>query len=104
MARRLAAGAAAGWLAWATAAALAQTEEQLERIRQWNPKVGEIQKPGEIRVPSGTIQTPGEIRVLLCAARKAEAATRHKENPALKTLGTRAALVEAGLLTNDLPL
>jgi len=63
MARRLAAGAAAGWLAWATAAALAQTEEQLERIRQWNPKVGEIQKPGEIRVPSGTIQTPGEIRV-----------------------------------------
>jgi hypothetical protein len=48
--------------------------------------------------------TTGEIGCLLGAARKAERDTRHKENPALKTLGTRAELVEAGLLTNSLPL
>lgn len=53
---------AAGILACAAAAATAQTDEQLERIRNWNPKVGEIQKPGEIQVPKGTIQTPGEIQ------------------------------------------
>ncbi|MBY0279921.1 OmpA family protein [Candidatus Binatia bacterium] len=53
---------AAGILACAATAATAQTDEQLERIRNWNPKVGEIQKPGEIQVPKGTIQTPGEIQ------------------------------------------
>lgn len=66
--RRLAAGAAAGWLAWAAPVALAQTEEQIERIRRWNPKIGEIrtpgeiQTPGEIKAPKGTIQMPGEIQ------------------------------------------
>ena len=51
-ARRLAALAAAGLLALA-APARAQTQEQLDRIRNWNPKIGEIQKPGEIQVPRG---------------------------------------------------
>ena len=61
-ARRLAALAAAGWLALA-APARAQTQEQLDRIRNWNPHVGEIQKPGEIQAPKGEIQKPGEIQV-----------------------------------------
>ena len=60
-ARRLAALAAAGWLALA-APARAQTQEQLDRIRNWNPHVGEIQKPGEIQAPTREIQTPGEIQ------------------------------------------
>lgn len=62
MTARLVTAMVAGWLAWASAPALAQTDEQMERIRSWNPKVGEIQKPGEIQVPKGTIQTPGEIQ------------------------------------------
>lgn len=61
-ARRLAVTVAAGWLALATPAR-AQTQEQIDRIRSWNPKIGEIQTPGEIQAPKGKIQTPGEIQV-----------------------------------------
>ena len=61
-ARRLAALAAAGWLALA-APVRAQTQEQMDRIRNWNPHVGEIQKPGEIQAPKGEIQKSGEIQV-----------------------------------------
>ena len=43
------------------------------------------------------------IKALLMGARKAEAATRHKMNPNIPTYGDRASLVEAGILTNDLP-
>lgn len=45
----------------------------------------------------------GEVDRLLRAARKAEAQTRHKENPAIPTLGTRLDLVDTGILTNELP-
>lgn len=41
---------------------------------------------------------------VLAAARRAEAATRHKHNPAIPTLGTRADLTGAGILTEALPL
>lgn len=40
---------------------------------------------------------------LFRAVRKAEAATRHKMNPNCPSYGTREELVEAGILTNDLP-
>jgi outer membrane protein OmpA-like peptidoglycan-associated protein len=63
IAARRAAASAAVLIALVAPAARAQTQEQLDRIRSWNPKVGEIQKPGEIQVPKGTIQTPGEIQV-----------------------------------------
>jgi len=43
--------------------ARAQTEEQLERIRKWNPKIGEIQKPGEIQ-KAGEIQVPRGIQAV----------------------------------------
>lgn len=45
-----------------------------------------------------------EIEALLLAARTAEKATRHKSNTNIPTLGTRTALVWAGLLTNDLTM
>lgn len=41
---------------------------------------------------------------LLLAARKAEAATRHKSNTNIPTLGTRNRLIDAGILTNNLKL
>lgn len=41
---------------------------------------------------------------VLASARRAEAATRHKYNPAIPTLGTRSDLVSAGILTEALPL
>ena len=63
IAARRAAAAAAVLVAVSAPAARAQTQEQLDRIRSWNPKVGEIQKPGEIRVPTGEIRKPGEIQV-----------------------------------------
>lgn len=44
-----------------------------------------------------------QIRTLLRAARRAEKATRHKMNPICPSLGTRWSLVEARLLTNELP-
>ena len=34
--------------------------EQMNRIRNWNPYVGELQRPGEIKAP-GDIQSPKEI-------------------------------------------
>jgi len=43
--------------------ASAQTEEQLERIRKWNPQVGEFQKPGEIQ-KAGEIQVPRGIEAV----------------------------------------
>ena len=42
-------------------------------------------------------------RALLSAARRAERRTRHKFNPACPTLGSRDALIAAGILTDDLP-
>jgi len=44
-------------------AARAQTAEQLERIRSWNPKIGEFQKPGEIQ-KAGDIQVPRGIQAV----------------------------------------
>lgn len=41
----------------------AQTAEQLERIRNWNPKIGEFQKPGEIQ-RAGDIQVPRGIQAV----------------------------------------
>ena len=41
---------------------------------------------------------------MLRAARRAEAATRHKYNPNIPTLGTRTDLVRDGALTDDLPV
>jgi outer membrane protein OmpA-like peptidoglycan-associated protein len=61
--RRLAAAVVAGWLACTAGAALAQTDEQIERIRKWNPKVGEFQKPGEIQ-KAGEIQVPRGIQAV----------------------------------------
>lgn len=61
--RRLAAAVVAGWLACTAGTALAQTDEQIERIRKWNPKVGEFQKPGEIQ-KAGEIQVPRGIQAV----------------------------------------
>jgi outer membrane protein OmpA-like peptidoglycan-associated protein len=36
------------------------SQEQMNRIRNWNPHVGEIQRPGEIQAP-GAIQAPKQI-------------------------------------------
>ena len=47
--------------------------------------------------------THQEITTFLLAARTAEDQTRHKMNPNCPTYGTRAELVKAGILTNDLP-
>lgn len=47
---------------------------------------------------------PGTVSTLLHAARRVERATRHKENPALPQLGSRANLVDAAILTDTLPL
>jgi outer membrane protein OmpA-like peptidoglycan-associated protein len=57
-----------GWtfiagLLLAPALAGAQTAEQLERIRNWNPHVGEFQKPGEIQ-KAGDIQVPRGIQAV----------------------------------------
>lgn len=46
--------------------------------------------------------TDEESLAILKAARKVERQTRHKSNPNLLSLGTRYALVRAGLLTNSL--
>jgi NAD+ synthetase len=46
---------------------------------------------------------PELVDRLLRAARRAERVTRHKYNPACPTLGSRAELVEAGILTDTLP-
>jgi NAD+ synthetase len=43
------------------------------------------------------------VRPLLLAARRAERITRHKLNPNCPSMGKRAALLEAGILTDTLP-
>lgn len=50
----------------------------------------------------GSNLTPDQILSLLRASRKAERQTRHKLNPNIPTYGTRAGLIEAGILTDDL--
>ena len=45
----------------------------------------------------------GIIDRLLRAARRAERVTRHKFNPVCPSLGDRATLVDAGILTDTLP-
>ncbi|MBL4770834.1 MAG: hypothetical protein JKY61_06765 [Planctomycetes bacterium] len=47
--------------------------------------------------------TPSEIQGLLRSCRKLEHTSRHKANPNIPSLGTRAELVSAGLITDDLP-
>jgi len=47
---------------------------------------------------------PATCEAMFRAARRAEAATRHKHNPNIPALGTRADLLEAGILTDELPL
>ena len=44
---------------------------------------------------------PETIEALLRGTRKAEAQTRHKENPAIPQLGTRAELLELGILSDN---
>ncbi len=44
-----------------------------------------------------------EVGAVLRSARALEASTRHKHNPACPTLGVRAELVAAGLITDALP-
>ena len=46
---------------------------------------------------------PETVERILQAARRTERVTRHKENPNCPTLGTRGALVAAGILTDRLP-
>jgi hypothetical protein len=46
---------------------------------------------------------PALVSQLLTAARRAERVSRHKANPAIPFLGTRAALLSAGILTDNLP-
>jgi len=48
--------------------------------------------------------TIGNTLNLLTAARRTERITRHKENPAIPSYGTRAGLVARGILTNNLPI
>jgi outer membrane protein OmpA-like peptidoglycan-associated protein len=70
MKRRIVALACAG-LIGAVAAASAQTDEQIRRIQQWNPHVGEIQKPGEIQ-KAGEIQQPHGIQAIQVHEEKCE--------------------------------
>ncbi len=44
-----------------------------------------------------------EMDGLIRSCRKLEATTRHKANPNIPSLGTRAELIEAGILTDELP-
>ncbi len=45
-----------------------------------------------------------QIEALVPAVRRVERSTRHKLNPAIPTLGSRAELLARGILTNDLAL
>jgi outer membrane protein OmpA-like peptidoglycan-associated protein len=60
---RVTALGAAGLLLAGATALHAQTAEQMERIRNWNPKIGEFQKPGEIQ-KAGDIQVPRGIQAV----------------------------------------
>lgn len=71
---------------------------------------GDVEPNWAELVTAALTQTPcfngldrNTVEALLKGARKAEAATRHKMNPNIPTYGDRASLVEAGILTNDLP-
>ncbi len=44
-----------------------------------------------------------EVEGLIRSARRLERISRHKANPNIPTLGTRAELLDAGVLTNELP-
>jgi len=55
----------------AASAARAQTAEQLERIRNWNPQVKEFQKPGEIQ-QAGEIQVPRGIQAVRLEVERCE--------------------------------
>ncbi|MFT7485516.1 MAG: NAD+ synthase [Candidatus Paceibacteria bacterium] len=44
-----------------------------------------------------------EIEALLRSCRKLERSSRHKANPNIPTLGERSQLIEAGILTDELP-
>lgn len=46
---------------------------------------------------------PAEVRDLVLSARHIERVTRHKMNPACPTIGTRRELLDAGILTDELP-
>ena len=59
--------------------------------------------PAAVGHPAFAGVDPEEIEALLASARRLEAATRHKANPSIPTLGRRAELLAAGTLTNDLP-
>lgn len=48
-------------------------------------------------------QSAEEIAGLLRSCRRLERVSRHKANPNIPALGTRAELLEAGILTNELP-
>jgi outer membrane protein OmpA-like peptidoglycan-associated protein len=45
--------------------------EKMERLRNWNPKVGEIQRPGDIQ-KAGEIQTPKGIEAVKATATACE--------------------------------
>ena len=55
------------------------------------------------QAPAFTAVDHAVIGRMLHAARRAERVTRHKLNPNCPTLGNRASLCEAGILTNLLP-
>lgn len=66
-------------------------------------------------VPSHALESAGDsdsfaglswelVEAVLLAARRAERITRHKENPSCPTLGTRQQLLDAGILTDRLPV
>jgi len=78
------------------------TIEQL-LFRQAEPDLNlllhEAEKSGLFNdIPTGT------VGFLLGRARRIERVTRHKANPMIPTLVSREALVEEGLMTNDLPV
>jgi len=46
---------------------------------------------------------PSVVEQIVRAARRTERITRHKENPNCPTMGSRADLIDAGILTDELP-
>jgi outer membrane protein OmpA-like peptidoglycan-associated protein len=59
-------------LVLAPLAAHAQTDEQLERIRRWNPQVKEFQKPGDIQQPTRELQVPRGIQAVRVETERCE--------------------------------
>ncbi len=62
------------------------------------PLKAALQSPSFKGIPESVIST------LLYNARKIERATRHKMNPNIPALGDRKSLIDAGILTNTLPV